>query len=70
MEFHPLVINTDITDHYPIYLDLTLDIVNDFDVTKKVQETPILDENKFISLIGNQSWNMVISSNTPEMAHS
>lgn len=60
VELHPVVINTNIIDHYPVYLDIKfLDEKNIKTNSECMQTTPILDKDKFIELISKQKWDNV-----------
>jgi Reverse transcriptase (RNA-dependent DNA polymerase) len=71
-QFHPLVLNSSITDHYPIYLDISTQEKNNsnLDANRNQQKRyEMLDQNKFNALISKQNWENILNILNPQDAY-
>lgn len=64
-----LVIDTDVTDHFPIFLSLHYNEPSNNSNLTEQEVITYCDTNKFVNLIKNTQWNNVLASNDPKIAY-
>jgi len=68
MSFSSYVIAHDITDHYPILLNISVHKSNTLPA-KSTTKIIKIDKNKLHNLLKNESWNEILNTNEPELAY-
>lgn len=63
-----IVIETDVTDHFPVYLNISLDNTKHSNTTENKTITKF-DEEKFENIIRSMHWDNIVALNDPEIAN-